>query len=301
MAFPLLQTPKTKAFFGGLKANPGHKLVFADAASLENRIMAYYSRDINMLKLYQRGRPPNCGYIAYGMSIPEYAEKFRGVGYDPDAPTTEAIKAVKKEFGEIRDKVLKPTVLGCTYGMGKAKLLEGLHLGGLAHMTMEDAERFHSAYWNHYPGIKKFGLALKDQWKRNGGSDSRGSWILGPRGEPITIPKPHRFWNDDKQRWDKIDFTQSIGNYFIQRAGHNVHMRFLLHLNRIRLDGGLHFTPFHCDWHDSCSTQTPEDEVDQTIAAYNEASDRLDKELGWDVAMFYQPKVGVTMADFLDD
>lgn len=113
MAFPLLQTPKTKEFFGGLKADHGHKLVFADAASLENRIMAYYSRDVNMLKLYQRGRPANCGYIAFGMSIPEYAVNFSALGYNIDTPTPESIKAVKKEHGDIRDKILKPTVLGC--------------------------------------------------------------------------------------------------------------------------------------------------------------------------------------------
>lgn len=192
-------------------------------------------------------------------------------------------------------------VHNCTYGMGKAKLLEGLHLGGLTHMTMEDAERFHSAYWNHYPGIKKFGESLKDQWRRNGGSDSQGSWILGPRGEPITVPKPHRFWNEAKQKWDKIDYTQSIGNFFVQRCGHDVHMRFLWHLNKLRLDGGLHFTPFHIDWHDSCTAMSPDDEVDQTVAAYKEASSILDKELGWDVPMEYKPKVGAVMSDFIGD
>lgn len=301
MGYPLLQTPKTKAFFGGLKADPGHALVYADATALELSVMAYYSRDVNMLKLYQKGRPKNDVYIFYGMSVPEYAEKFAALGYDRDQPAKEAISAIKKQHADIRDKVLKGIVLSAQYGAGPPKMLEGLHLGGLKHMTLADAEALHKAYWDTFPGVKKFGLALKDQWKRNGGSDNQGSWILGPRGEPITVPKPHRYWNEERQRYEKIDYTKDLGNRFVQRAGHNVHMRMLLHLNRLRLDGGLHFTPFHCDWHDSLSFMTPEKEIDQTVLAYKEASSMLDKELGWDVSISYQPKVGVTMADFLEE
>jgi hypothetical protein len=185
--------------------------------------------------------------------------------------------------------------------MGAAKLLEGLHLAGLKHMTMEDAKFFSDSYDRAFPGIKKFGAALKDQWKRNGGSDSQGSWILGPRGEPITVPKPHRFWNEAKQKWDKVDYTKDLGNRFVQRAGHLIHLRMIYHLNKLRLDGGLHFTPFHIDWHDSLSVQAPESEARQVADAIVEASNILDKELGWDVNVLYMPKVGKTMADFLSD
>ena len=301
MAYPLLQTPKTKEFFGGFMADPGHKLIYADASSLEPSIIAYYSRDTNMLKLFQKGRPKNDPYLFFGASVGDYKAKFAALGYDRDNPTPQAIKAVKAEYADVRGLLLKRGFLALNFGAWPPRILEELKLGGLPDATIEDAQGLFDGYWETFSGVKAFGIRLKKQWHDNGGNNYRGAWILGPRGEPITIPAPYKFWNEKKGRMDRVDYTKDIINRFIQRCGHDVHMRMQWHLNCIRHKEKLKCTPFHTDWHDSLTWQAPDEEVDRTVEAYIEAGARLNAELGWDVIINYHPKVGKTMADFIED
>jgi hypothetical protein len=293
MSLPLLQMPKTKTFFGGLKADDGHTLLYADGSAIEPHVCAYYSRDKSMLKLYKNGAPANDIYIFFGSATPQYGARFRELGYNPDAPTKDAIKAVKAACPTERG-VCKKIILGCNYGMGPDKLQAELSLAGFS-VTLEDAKIMHAAYWEFFGGIKAFGRSLKDEWKRNGG------YILGPRGEPICIPKPYKYWDEDKQKNVTIDYTKDIVNRFVQRGGHDVHMRFIYLLNTLRLEREIPMTPFHCDWHDSSTWQVPLDRVDDGIAVYKDAASMLNQQLDWDVTIKYEPKIGSNMADFLED
>jgi hypothetical protein len=112
MSLPLLQLPKTKQFFRGLAADPGHTLVYADAEALEPHVCAFYSRDPGLLSLYQIGRPSNDIYIFTGAGSDQYGALFKGEGYDPTAPTKAAIKSIKTRYPDQR-QVCKKIVLGC--------------------------------------------------------------------------------------------------------------------------------------------------------------------------------------------
>jgi len=293
MSLALLQMPKTKAFFGGLRADDGCSLLYADGSAIEPHVCAYYSRDTSMLKLYKNGAAPNDIYIFFGSSTPQYGEMFKNLGYNPDAPTKEAIKAVKAACPTERG-VCKKIILGCNYGMGPDKLQAELSLAGF-NVSLHDAKIMHAAYWEFFGGIKAFGRSLKDEWKRNGG------YILGPRGEPICIPKPYVYWDEDLQKEVKIDYTKDIVNRFVQRGGHDVHMRFIYLLNTFRLERNIPMTPFHCDWHDSSTWQVPNEYVDEAKILYIDAAKELNNQLAWDVTIKYDPKVGTTLADFLED
>lgn len=293
MSFPILQTPKTKAFFGGLRADDGNVLIYADGSAIEPHVCTYYSRDKNMLKLYKNGAPANDIYIFFGSATPQYGNKFRALGYDPDAPTKDAIKAIKKQYQTERS-VCKVLVLSANYGAGPEKIKQTLDLAGIP-TTLEDAKIMHAAYWEFFGGIKAFGRSLKDEWKRNSG------YILGPRGEPICIPKPYKYFDEDKQKSITIDYTKDIVNRFVQRGGHDVHMRFIYLLNTLRLERKIPMTPFHCDWHDSCTMQIQEDRLEEGLLAYRDAVKILNEQLDWDVTINYEPKVGKTMAEFIDD
>lgn len=293
MSFPILQTPKTKAFFGGMKADPDHSLIHSDAGALEPHVCAYYSRDKSLLKLYKKGAPPNDIYIFFGASTPQYGDIFTSLGYDQDAPNKDAIKAIKKAYPDER-AVCKKIILGCNYGMGPVKLQTELFLAGF-NVSLDDAKIMHAAYWECFGGIKEFGRSLKHEWQRNGG------YILGARGEPICIPRPYTYFDVELQKNKTIDYTKDIVNRFVQRSGHDVHMRFIYLINKLRLERGVPMTPFHCDWHDSCTMQVPDEYLDSAIQIYKDAAVELNKELGWDVELRYEPKTGKTLADFLEE
>lgn len=293
MSFALLQIPKTKAFFAGLQAKPGYSLIYSDAASLEPHCCAYYSRDKRLLQLYGPGAKPNCIYIFYGSATPQYGKKFAALGYNADNPTKEAVKAVKQQLPDDR-QVCKKVVLGCNYGMGPAKLQTEMLLAGFK-VSLEDAELLHATYWDFFGGIKEFQQKLKRQWQANGG------YILGIRGEPITIPRPYKYYDSAKGKTITIDYTKDIVNRFIQRAGHDVHMRFIYNINMLRLDRQVPMTPFHVDWHDSSCFEVPDEQVEGALDIYRESESILNDELGWDVKIKYQPKVGKSLSDFIED
>lgn len=112
MSLPLLQLPKTKQFFRGLRADDEHALLYTDAEALEPHVCAFYSRDPGLLSLYQIGRPSNDIYIFTGAGSDQYGSAFKAEGYDRLNPTKESIKAIKTKYSEQR-QVCKKIVLGC--------------------------------------------------------------------------------------------------------------------------------------------------------------------------------------------
>jgi hypothetical protein len=293
MSLPLLQLPKTKQFFRGLKADEGYTLVYADAEALEPHVCAFYSRDPGLMSLYQIGRPSNDIYIFTGAGSDQYGPAFKAEGYDRLNPTKESIKAIKTKYSEQR-QVCKKIVLGCQYGMGAGKLHKELNIAGFD-ISFIEAKSLWDSYWASFRGIKVFERELKRQWTENGG------WIRGIRGEPITIPKPYRYLDKETGKYETIDYTKDIVNRFVQRGGHNIHMRFICHINSLRLSDCPDMVPFHVDLHDSTTWQVPEDKVGTAKEIYTEACNRLNNELRWDVKIKYKPKTGITMESFLED
>lgn len=178
--------------------------------------------------------------------------------------------------------------------MGAEKLHRELNIAGFD-ITFIEAKSLWDSYWKSFKGIKIFHRELKKQWIENGG------WIRGIRGEPITIPKPHRYYNEETGKYETIDFTKDIVNRFVQRGGHNIHMRYIHHINTLRLARCRKMVPFHVDLHDSTTWQVPEDQVELGREIFLEACEKLNAELNWDVKIKYKPKVGINMESFLED
>lgn len=294
MSFALLQFPKTKGFFGGFVADPGHQLVGLDFTALEPHITAYLSRDKRMLQLYGPGAKYNDIYLFYGSATPMYGAKFRELGYDPDNPTKEAIKLVKSQCGTER-QVCKSLVLMFNYGGGPAKALSTLHTAGFTNLTIDDTREFHRTYWQFFSGIKLLGERLRVELRKNGG------WILGIKGQPITIPKPHKYWDETQQQYVTIDYSKDIVNRLVQSSGSIINKRFIWHINNLRLNRGVPMTPFIPDYHDASYWQVEESAVDQAKQVFVDAMTLINDDLGWDVKLTGNVKTGPTMASFIED
>jgi hypothetical protein len=261
--------------------------------ALEPHVCAFFSRDPGLLSLYSKSAPANDIYTFYASKTKQYGQLTQECGYDPFSPTREALKKFKTLYNKER-QVSKRVCLGCNYGMSHGKLQRELNIAGFDISLME-AKLLHAAYWEAFAGIKVFEKELLRQWRDNGG------WILGPRGEPITIPKPRTVWNEEERKYEIISYTKDIVNRFVQRGGHDVHMRFILHLNRLRMSSGLDMAPFHVDLHDSTTWQIRDDQVEAGLELFRQAATDLNNELNWDVLIKYEPSHGKTLADFLED
>lgn len=293
MGMPLLQLPKTKEFYGGLQAAPGNSLVYLDFSAVEPHVLAYFSRDPRMLQLYGKGAKPNDIYIFFGSGTAQYGELFRSHGYDPDSPTKEAIKAVKTHCPDER-QVCKKLVLLLNY-MGRwRKAQSELALAGFT-VTDEEAQQLYNDYWSFFSGIKRFSESLKRQWQANGG------WILGMRGQPICVPKPYKYYDVKKGKQVTVDYTKDLVNRYCQSGGHIITMRYIYHINQMRLDQQVPAKPFHVDGHDATCWEVPNQFVDQVVQIYLDALDAVNVELAWDVTIKGVPKVGTSLADFIAD
>lgn len=293
MGLPLLQLPKTKDFFGGMIAEPGKSLIGMDWTALEPHVTAYLSRDKRMLQLYGPNAQPNDIYIFFGSATPQYGPKFRELGYDPDAPTKEAIKIIKSQCQDER-QVCKKLVLLFNYNGGPRKAQSELQIAGF-NVSLEDAKIMHETYWNFFSGIKSLEQRLKTELRKNGG------WLLGIRGEPITIPKPHKYWDDEAGKYLTIDFSKDIVNRVVQRTGSDINKRFVWHLNRLRLERGVPMTPYIPDLHDASYWQVDDDAIEAARLVFQDAVTTVNQELGWDVKIKGSIKVGKKMSDFIDD
>jgi hypothetical protein len=150
----LQNTTKTRRYLECFEASPGNKVVAMDFASLEPKVLAYFSRDKNLMSLYGPNAKKNDIYLFNGAQLKGLGEPILATGYDPYNPTPETIKAAKKACKTER-QIAKKFTLSANYGAGARKIHSELLLDGVD-VTLEQCYQFHKEFWNLYPGIKLF-------------------------------------------------------------------------------------------------------------------------------------------------
>lgn len=288
----LYQLPNTEGYQSCFRAPKGYKFLYTDINAAEPHVAAYYSRDENMLQIYQVGKPANCIYAFYGHSSPAYHDKVAEGGYDPLNPTPAGIKHFKIHHPDERSQC-KTIVLGQLYGMGAGLLQTRVELQGFQY-SYEESKAAVRAFRNTFPGIDTFKHRLLKQWRDNGG------WIKCGRGTPITLRKPFSVWSPKLNKYVKIDDTKDIVNRFVQRTAHKALERMLVILNQERIDKEIRMYPVHSDKHDATFWCCDERDVDAGTEAMRYMYERINEELQWDVAIKGVIKTGDTFSDFLD-
>jgi len=270
------QLPGVEPVLTLFRARPGHKLVCTDLASVEPRIVAYFSRDPTLLELYATGKPHDV-YLYLAMHIfPHLSEDLRKV-YDPQGtgPTDESRDAAKKQFSKWR-KIAKEIQLACGYGASAWKVWQTLRLKGIE-ITLAECEDLVKLYWKLYAGIKKWVWALERE------ADERGGWVLNGRGRPLAVPLHRR---------------KDLGNMFAQSTGHDCLLTLVWHINRIRRERKVEMYPWLADIHDATIFEVPEASVAAATEVFAEAYRRLDQELQSDVPLIGDIEVGDNLWKF---
>jgi hypothetical protein len=109
----LHQLPKSAEFLECFVPDPGHLLVSIDFSALEPKVLAYFSRDRNLLALYGPNASPHQDiYLYNAVQMGDLGKRILACGYNPNNPTPEAVARAKKECKDDR-AVSKLISLAC--------------------------------------------------------------------------------------------------------------------------------------------------------------------------------------------
>lgn len=273
--FNLLAHSSSEGFLKCLKAPEGQVIIGSDVASLEPHVLAHFSRDAGYLKIYHKDADVNCIYLYLAAMSTSHGHLFRGV-YDPMVGGSEAVKAAKAQFADVRQRY-KVCVLALAY--------EGTHvaLGRMFRKYGMDVpeEELHSLvklFKNTFTGLKDFKDRLQWEWRQNSGH------IITGRGCPQVVPR------------DKLD---DIIAYFTQRTGHDYVQRWQYHNNMIRMERKIKCRPLIPDRHDACYFTAHPDDAEAVGNMILEGYDRLNEELDLDVRIGGDIKIGPTLNGIL--
>lgn len=272
--FNLQQQPKTRGYLQCFEADEGHTLIGMDFAALEPKVLAHYSQDDSMQRLYGKTSQPNDIYLYTGAALTGIKDKILP-HYNPLLPTPESIAHTKKVCKKERT-LCKIFVLAINYGAYIPKLQETLRLGGFD-LTASAVRQMYNDYWKLYRGVEAFKSSLEDEWEQN------NNVIMNGRNRPIVVD---------------YKFKKDILNRFVQSTGHDVLMTFLLILNRLRLKANINMRPWIADFHDETIWIVSNEYVQPAIDLFNQALDELNQQLCWSVQMTGEVKAGKTLADF---
>jgi DNA polymerase I-like protein with 3'-5' exonuclease and polymerase domains len=109
-------------------------------------------------------------------------------------------------------------------------------------VSLGEAKRLHSAYWDLFAQVKKYEKWLKAQWERNGG------WWLNPIGRPVCA--------DERKLKD-------LCNVDCQSGGHDIFLLFTKVLAEELDKRGIVYQPWNYDIHDCTALEIDEGDVDE--------------------------------------
>ena len=235
----LQQLPKTRGTLSGFISRPGHSFVDCDVNALEMVVTAELSQDKNLLALYGPGAKKNDIYLFYGSMMAGIGPKLTSLGYDPYAPTVEAMDATKKAFKKERS-IAKLLILSDNYGSGVKKKQKILSLNGVD-MSLSEVEDMHNSLMEAKSGVMSYIAWLQDEWKANKG------WIENGYGRPICV--------DER-------YLKDILNRVVQSTGHDILQLYSRITTELLTRARLDWIPIVMDWHDESIIEVPDEQVE---------------------------------------
>ncbi len=160
---------------------------------------------------------------------------------------------IKKFFKKERD-LHKMLCLALGYGMGPKKMMKQTYDKG-HHMELSVARDFYRAYWDLFRGVKRFADRLALQIKQKG-------FIINPFGYRLTPPPFKAF------------------NYFIQSSVSGI-----MHVFNAKLFAAAPYARFITVIHDEVLAEVPLDRLDDFRKAKEQATQSLNDDLKWTVAV----------------
>lgn len=271
--FNLQQIYKDRAFLESFRPKPGNLLVQLDFAAIEPTLLAEFSQDATMLRLYGAGANPNHDlYLFNGAQMSLFSSKI-GPYYDIDNPIAERISECKKLHKDLRD-ILKLEHLSWQYGAGPRKQHEMLQEKGYS-ITLREVEQMSREKRQLYRGVAAFQDYLQDMWRVNG-------WVPNVTGRPICV---------------HYQLVKDLTNRVIQSSAHDVLQMFHYHIDRLRTERNLDWKSWVIDFHDEAIVECPADQAEAVAQSFVDALAAVNAELDMGVQVKGAPEIADNLAD----
>ena len=149
------------------RAAKGKRLIVADYAQLEMRLMAHFSRDAKMIQAIIDGVDLHCLTVSEMYGIP-YDEVI-GAVHAKDAAKKTGVKPTErqKELLMLR-QAAKATGFGIIYGIGGPRLAAGLTKMGAKTYSEAEGWQLIEKWYGVFPGVRVFIESAKKQIKQIG-------------------------------------------------------------------------------------------------------------------------------------
>lgn len=271
--FNWLQQPKTRGYLECMTARTGYKLIQLDAEALEPTILAEFSGDAALMRIYGEGVPQNDIYLYTACFLGKLGAEIRKY-YDPENPTPTGIDAAKERCKHERG-IAKIVVLSANYQAGPRKIHETLSLGGVD-ITLNEVMRIHRDYWQLYAGVKQFEQDLKNMWYANDG------WIVNGFGRPICV---------------SVSKLKDILNRFCQSTASDFLAVFVREIYLLADAEQVPIRPWLVNFYDETIGEVEERYAEQAADIYRRALAATNVNLGMGIKL----KGGVVIANTLAD
>jgi hypothetical protein len=271
------QLPHSPGYLDCWEARPGHVWIDSDFNSLEMVVLAELSQDKALMYLYGPDSKPNDIYLFNGSHYPVIGNKIRET-YDPYNPTPESIKLTKQVCHTERN-MAKVATLGFGYGMGAPKLQSDFALQGI-NLTKTQAYAMVDAHWTLYAGVRDFEDRLKQEWA------DRGGWVYNGLRRPMPVAP---------------NLEKDLVNRVVQSTGHDILMKLLRYIDKLRAERGVEFRPIITDFHDEIIFETPESQIEAASQLVRDAYALLNHELDGIIPLKGSLKICRTMAEVKAD
>ena len=272
------QVPKVADVMRCFQPEAGWGLIDTDIASLEPRVVAYFSRDPGHLELYASGVLHDV-YLYVAMALwPDQRDAIAAVYYRPDGTTTpESIAAAKLRFKRERG-IAKELHLAAGYGASAQRMYASMRVKGVR-VTLEEVQVMRRRYWELFAGVRRWERQLLAE------REDRGGWIYNGRGRPLCVTE------------DKV---KDIVNTFAQSTGHDCLLTLVWHIQRLRRERGLteHLRPWIVDLHDQSTWAVRAGHEAAARRVFEDAYAALNAELACDVPLTGGIDLGASMWDF---
>lgn len=240
---------------------PGYLGIHMDLVSIEPCLIAGFSGDATMLKVYRDGLGdlyldlclelfPLEEANEYGEEIASLIRAFHR-DYDPSTPPS---SAQKERFGRLR-KIAKIIQLAVGYTGTKYTVAKNLTQAGFP-TSIWKADVMVTRYWQRFNKVAILAGKLKILAERNG-------YINGLFGRRLYIPKR---------------LTKDALNRFGQHGGHAILRDIVMNLDR--RSGEVGMRPLLPDLHDASSWEVPEENINAGIKIFEDAVGDVNRRLG---------------------
>jgi DNA polymerase I-like protein with 3'-5' exonuclease and polymerase domains len=248
------------------KCDDGFIGVHADLASIEPCVLAHYSEDPTLLKVYTAG----LGDIYLDLALDLFPnDNELKKGYNPNAPITSEIK---ERFKDLRG-VCKTIHLAVSYTGTYITVAKNLTKNGYP-TTKGGAMQLVKSYWQKFSRVKAFEGKLQKVYERRG-------HIRNLTGRYIQVPDIYK---------------KDLMNRLVQSSAHDILRLWVMGIIELFNSRGVEYRYWLPDLHDSTTFMVREGFEGRAKKVYEDALQQVEKELNLSVPLKMEFKTCKTLA-----